>query len=417
MSMSQQPAAAPPVARGVPANLNPLQQQQYTLYQQQQQQAEMDAKKLQDMIDALGLINNIRNDMNMILDNVGKSNTANNYSSILAARTNNSSEANLSQEKRSGQIPSVVATPGSVSYSLPPNSQAQPDQESSGNVQTNETTEDYSNVEPDQMKFFEDTDCKKLQDKTTDINKNLVDVERILRELQPIVIKDAPEFVPILVDQSDSNVSGTQFMNNYRWITKVQEMISSTSLPVYKRYGLAYNMAKSTKYKNYSIKPIKKEELEKYVSTHLTHNEIKVVTAQKTENEFVLDIIMPQHFKFVFLLFDCLVEKLQVRPLDIRLLKIYSANKPSEEVCSFDFEHKNVSNVLQRLEENCLYACAYFRTEYGFVHFRHILQWIKNFTNLFNAKCVRCERHLLNGLPPTWRDLKTYEPYHDECRL
>jgi len=417
MSMSQQPGAPPPVARGVPANLNPLQQQQYTLYQQQQQQAEMDAKKLQDMIDALGLINNIRNDMNMILDNVGKSNTANNYSSILAARTNNSSEANLSQEKRSGQIPSVVATPGSVSYSLPPNSQAQPDQESSGNVQTNETTEDYSNIEPDQMKFFEDTDCKKLQDKTTDINKNLVDVERILRELQPIVIKDAPEFVPILVDQSDSNVSGTQFMNNYRWITKVQEMISSTSLPVYKRYGLAYNMAKSTKYKNYSIKPIKKEELEKYVSTHLTHNEIKVVTAQKTENEFVLDIIMPQHFKFVFLLFDCLVEKLQVRPLDIRLLKIYSANKPSEEVCSFDFEHKNVSNVLQRLEENCLYACAYFRTEYGFVHFRHILQWIKNFTNLFNAKCVRCERHLLNGLPPTWRDLKTYEPYHDECRL
>ena len=91
------------------------------------------------------------------------------------------------------------------------------------------------------------------------------------------------------------------------------------------------------------------------MSQHLTHNEIKVITAQKTENEFVLDvnmfdenkqfnsssilfflkIIMPQHFKFVFLLFDCNVEKLQVRPLDIRLLKIYSNNKPSDEVCSF----------------------------------------------------------------------------------
>ena len=92
---------------------------------------------------------------------------------------------------------------------------------------------------------------------------------------------------------------------------------------------------------------------------------------------------MPQHFKFVFLLFDCLVEKLQVRPLDIRLLKIYSANKPSEEVCSFDFEHKNVSNVLQRLEENCLYACAYFRTEYGFVHFRHILVTLYNLSQLY----------------------------------
>lgn len=88
-------AAAPPVVRCVPANLNPLQQQQYTLYQQQQQQAEMDAKKLQDMIDALSLISNIRNDMNLILDNVGKANTANNYSAILTAKSNNSSDTNL----------------------------------------------------------------------------------------------------------------------------------------------------------------------------------------------------------------------------------------------------------------------------------------------------------------------------------
>lgn len=124
-----------------------------------------------------------------------------------------------SQEKRSSQIPSLVATPNNASYSLAPNSQAQ-SEESSANVQTKEATEDISDIERDQMKFFEDTDCKKLQDKTTDINKNLVDVERILRELQPIVIKDAPEFVPILVDQNDSNIAGTQFMNNYRWITK-----------------------------------------------------------------------------------------------------------------------------------------------------------------------------------------------------
>ncbi len=124
------------------------------------------------------------------------------------------------KRKKNGQIPAIIATPGSVSYSIPPNSQTQPDQESNTNLKTNETTEDFSNIEPDQMKFFEDTDCKKLQDKTTDINKNLVDVERILRELQPIVIKDAPEFIPILVDQSESNIAGTQFMNNYRWITK-----------------------------------------------------------------------------------------------------------------------------------------------------------------------------------------------------
>lgn len=56
---------------------------------------------------------------------------------------------------------------------------------------------------------------------------------------------------------------------------------------------------------------------------------------------------MPQHFKFVFLLYDCNVERLQVKPLDIRLLKIYSANKPSDEVCSF-VRHDSISyrNIL-----------------------------------------------------------------------
>jgi hypothetical protein len=38
---------------------------------------------------------------------------------------------------------------------------------------------------------------------------------------------------------------------------------------------------------------------------------------------------MPQNFKFVMLLFDCNVEKLQVRPIDIRHMRTYS-NKLDE---------------------------------------------------------------------------------------
>lgn len=402
---------------GMPPNLNPMQQQQY-MYQQQQQQAESDNKKVQDMIDALSLLANIRDDMSTILDNVGKANSANNYSSILSGRKSTQADpiSDLGLKKTSSASAPGVATPSSVSYQQP-GSQSQVDQESGTTTVATESTDDYFNMNPEQQSFFENTDCKHLQDKTNEINKNIIGLDRILRELQPVVIKDVPEFIPVLVDQSDNNLAGSKFVNNFRWYNKLQEKISSTSLPLYKRYSTAYNVLKSHKYKQYSIKPIKKEDLEKYMSTNLTNNEIKVVTAQKTENEFVIDIIMPQHFKFVFLLFDCNVERLQVRPLDIRLLKIYSANKPSDEVCSFDFDHKNVSNVLQKLEENCLFACAYFRNEYGIQHFKFILLWIKNYTNLFNAKCIKCEKHLLNGLPPTWRDLKTFEAYHDECRL
>ena len=82
---------------------------------------------------------------------------------------------------------------------------------------------------------------------------------------------------------------------------------------------------------------------------------------------------MPQHFKFVFLLFDLNVEKLQVKPMDSRLMKVYTTNKPSDEICSFDFDNHNLSNVFQRLENNCLFACAYFKTEFGHNHYRYIL--------------------------------------------
>ncbi len=119
----------------------------------------------------------------------------------------------------------------------------------------------------------------------------MIELERILSKLQPVVVKEAPEFVAVLGDQAEqAGLGGSRLMNNYRWVTKVQELINSTALPVYKRYGQPYNASKVSKYKSYSIKAIKKEELDKYVSQHLTHNEIKVITAQRTDNEFVLDV-------------------------------------------------------------------------------------------------------------------------------
>ena len=42
--------------------------------------------------------------------------------------------------------------------------------------------------------------------------------------------------------------------------------------------------------------------------------------------------------------------------------------------------------------------------------------WLKSYSNLFSAKCKRCDTRLLNNMPPTWRDFRTNEPFHFECR-
>ncbi|CAF1458226.1 unnamed protein product [Adineta ricciae] len=44
-----------------------------------------------------------------------------------------------------------------------------------------------------------------------------------------------------------------------------------------------------------------------------------------------------------------------------------------------------------------------------------LLIYIGKYQPFHAQKCVVCQKHLLNGLQPTWRDFKTYECFHQEC--
>ena len=42
--------------------------------------------------------------------------------------------------------------------------------------------------------------------------------------------------------------------------------------------------------------------------------------------------------------------------------------------------------------------------------------WLKSYSNLFSAACRKCNCRLLNFMPPTWRDFRQFEAYHEQCR-
>lgn len=46
---------------------------------------------------------------------------------------------------------------------------------------------------------------------------------------------------------------------------------------------------------------------------------------------------------------------------------------------------------------------------------KKLLLYISKYNMLHSQKCMGCQKHLLNGLQPTWRDFQTYECYHEEC--
>lgn len=47
---------------------------------------------------------------------------------------------------------------------------------------------------------------------------------------------------------------------------------------------------------------------------------------------------------------------------------------------------------------------------------KSFLTWLQKYSTLFSARCLKCGRYLQDGLPPTWRDFRTGEPYHEVCR-
>lgn len=47
---------------------------------------------------------------------------------------------------------------------------------------------------------------------------------------------------------------------------------------------------------------------------------------------------------------------------------------------------------------------------------RSFLVWFKSYSSLFEKECKKCSIKLKNYLPPTWRDLRNYDAYHDTCR-
>ncbi|CAH0545812.1 unnamed protein product [Brassicogethes aeneus] len=73
--------------------------------------------------------------------------------------------------------------------------------------------------------------------------------------------------------------------------------------------------------------------------------------------------------------------------------------------------------VFRKVTENCHAAMCHFHSPMmPELAVRSFMHWFHSYQNLFSVPCKRCGNHLHNNLPPTWRDLRTLEPYHEECK-
>lgn len=72
--------------------------------------------------------------------------------------------------------------------------------------------------------------------------------------------------------------------------------------------------------------------------------------------------------------------------------------------------------VFQKVQDHCHVAMLhFFSTTLPHVAVKCYMTYLHNYNKLFTDVCKKCGKHLSKGLPPTWRDLRNLEPYHEEC--
>ncbi|KAL1117187.1 hypothetical protein AAG570_004514 [Ranatra chinensis] len=84
---------------------------------------------------------------------------------------------------------------------------------------------------------------------------------------------------------------------------------------------------------------------------------------------------------------------------------------------TLDLWSESRHKVFRKITENSHAAMLHFSSPtMPELAVRSFMTWLHSFNTLFSDPCKRCGNHLHSALPPTWRDFRSLEPFHEECK-
>lgn len=99
----------------------------------------------------------------------------------------------------------------------------------------------------------------------------------------------------------------------------------------------------------------------------------------------------------------------------IEWITVKGLEEPLEEVDDLWTESRH--QVFRKVQENTHAAMLHFYSPtLPEIAIRSFKTWIHSYSTLFSDPCKKCGNHLHNALPPTWRDFRNAEPFHEECK-
>ncbi|XP_029533344.1 mediator of RNA polymerase II transcription subunit 27 isoform X1 [Oncorhynchus nerka] len=102
--------------------------------------------------------------------------------------------------------------------------------------------------------------------------------------------------------------------------------------------------------------------------------------------------------------------------IDRTIVRGFNENVYSEDG-KLDIWSKSNYQVFQKVTDHATTALLHYQLpQMPDVVVRSFMTWLRSYIKLFQTPCQRCGKFLQEGLPPTWRDFRTLEAFHDTCR-
>ncbi|XP_030750116.1 mediator of RNA polymerase II transcription subunit 27 [Sitophilus oryzae] len=246
-----------------------------------------------------------------------------------------------------------------------------------------------------------------LQELLTIVNNNLRDVENSVGNLTPppgAFSLGNTTYLSQETTQERQQLYG-QLVNSYKWTDKIREysalagnMLAANSFnKTYKTYSTTKR--RKTQTSNHNVPPEIIENL--ITSIDRLFTDVTITAKRPFVPNPLIQVALGRVLRAVIAFKGLMIEWVVVKAL-------------SEDN---DLWTESRYKVFRKVTENCHAAMCHFHSPMmPELAVRSFMHWFHSYITLFSAPCKRCSKHLQSNLPPTWRDLRSLEPYHEECK-
>lgn len=247
-----------------------------------------------------------------------------------------------------------------------------------------------------------------LQDLLTVVNNNLRDVEQSIGNLQP-------PHNPFSLGNSgylsheysqDRQSLYNQLISRYKWTDKIHEYCHlSHALLSQNSLTRSYTTTASVKRRriqtsSHNVAPQAVDKIIQQIDRLLP--EMTLTITRPFASNVVLHVCVGRVLRAVIAFKGLLIEWIIIKGI----------------MESLDLWTDSRFKVFRKITENAHVAVMrFYMPTMPEVSLKNFMTWLHSYNTLFSDACKGCGLHLRNSMPPTWREFRTLEPYHEECKL